>query len=436
MTLDVSDVPAFESERYMAPESETKARVSIFYTGSETVDDFWKTKAKNWKEAAEAFMDRKGDMKREASSLVQPGDTAEQKVRKIYDRVHSIRDLSYEDEVSEKEQEHLKLKDIYNVSDVLKNGYGHENSINRLFVALARAAGLDADILRVVDRRKGFFHKEVLSFSQFSDEVAEVKLNGVERFFSPATPFCPYGLLPWEYTDSVGLKWTNKEVSFILVSQVNPAASLTVRKAILQIEEDGQLRGELTVSLRGMEALRLRLQFRAKDDTERKKSLEDTLKEDLPSGATAELTKMGSWTESGPLDITFKLKIPEYAISTGKRLIVAGYPFQGSKGHAFQQSKRVHSVEFQNPWSELDDITVKLPDGCKVEKLPPPQTYNVPFAEYAEQVAPVQGGLRVQRKFVMHGTMVGNDMYSVLQDFYNHVKAGDDDQITLQTAAN
>ena len=84
-------------------------------------------------------------MEQAVAQIVQPGDSPETKVRKIYARTQQIRNLSFEREQEpSRKTEREKLADVRDAEDIWKRGYGRRIEITWLFLALVRAAGVEA----------------------------------------------------------------------------------------------------------------------------------------------------------------------------------------------------------------------------------------------------------------------------------------------------
>jgi hypothetical protein len=86
------------------------------------------------------------------------------------------------------------------------HGYAFNNEINYLFVAMARAAGLHASVVRLTDRRRAALDTTVLDASQLNATVVLVRMGDQNLYLDPATRFCPYGLVPWFETGVRGLE--------------------------------------------------------------------------------------------------------------------------------------------------------------------------------------------------------------------------------------
>jgi uncharacterized protein YfkK (UPF0435 family) len=438
ITLDAENLAAFEKEDYMPPEDELRARLVVFKRPQDFGDTekFWKEEGKNWRNNTEKFLDKKNAMRDEVNGLLNGANTPEEKLRRIYERVQKIENLTYAPEKTEKELQREKRRQNNNVEDVLKNGYGYHSQINRLFVALARAAGFDATVVRVTERDGAFFHKNILSTSQLDSDLALVRVDGKELYLSPATPYCPFGLLPWEDTNVEGIRDDKDGISFVNTGISRAADTVMARKADLTLQEDGTLTGQITATFTGMEALGRRLAARDHDDVERKKRIEDEVKGWLPTaGSTAELISIDKWESTEPLVVKANVRIPGYAAGMGKRVLLPAYTFQTTKGHAFQKSRRVQPIYFRTPWTDEDEINIKLPEGLQVENLPTKRDYKNGPIQYLSELTRNGSELKIHRRFVMDNVYFDQKYYEPLQQVFNMVKAGDDEQVVLKTGS-
>jgi len=131
----------------MPPENELKYRVDFIYSDETSLEKdpakFWKAEAKKQNGRVEDFVNKKKAMEQAVSQIVASGDSQDVKLQKIYARVQQIRNTSFEVQKTEQEQKRAKEKDVENVEDIWKRGYGNGVQLTWLFLALARAAGID-----------------------------------------------------------------------------------------------------------------------------------------------------------------------------------------------------------------------------------------------------------------------------------------------------
>ncbi|HJX84745.1 MAG TPA: transglutaminase domain-containing protein, partial [Candidatus Angelobacter sp.] len=160
--LELENVPAFEPDEQMPPE-ETYKQVVYFFTGYMGLPDFfWATQMRAMATDFEEFIGNHKEIRAAAEEATRGIPDPQEKLRKLYARAQQIRNLGYERERTESEDKKEDLKPSKNVVDILKHDYGFHNGISAYFVALARAAGFDAQIVVASSRRDRFFQKGLL----------------------------------------------------------------------------------------------------------------------------------------------------------------------------------------------------------------------------------------------------------------------------------
>lgn len=437
--LETQNVPAFQIEDFMPPENELKFRVDFVYSENNVEkepDKFWKKHGKKLNDSVESFIAKRRPMEQALTQIISPSDPPETKLQKIYARVQQVRNTSFEVEKTEQEQKREKQKDINNVEDLWKLGYGNARQINWLFVALARAAGFEAYSVYISSRSQYFFNPAMMNASQLNGDVALVKLNGKEVFCDPGSKFAPFGVLPWEETAVRGLRLDKDGGTWVLTATPQSSESRIERKADLKLADDGTLSGKLTVTFSGLEALWRRTEERNEDDTTRKKFLEDQIKEYIPVGIEVELTNKPDWNSSAPsLVATYDLKVPGWVSGTGRRALLPVGLFSASEKQLFEHADRVHPVYFQYPFEKLDDVTIQLPLGWQVSSIPKPVNQDAKAIVYLQSVNSDKGILHLTRALKSNLLIVEAKLYPLLRAFYQNVRTGDEEQIIVQPGA-
>lgn len=437
--LESQNIPAFQIEDYMPPQNELKYRVDFVYTEGaqeKEPDKFWKKEGKRLNDRVESFTGKRKAMEQALTEIVTPNDTPEIKLEKIYAKVQKLRNTSWETGKTEQEQKREKQKEINNVEDLWKRGYGDGRQINWLFLALARAAGFEAYSVFISSRSEYFFNPQLMNLNQLNGDVVLVKVNGKDVYCDPATAFAPFGLLSWPETGVRGLRLDKEGGSWVLTTLPQASESQVARKADLKLTQEGALEGKLTVTFSGLEALWRRIEERNEDATNRKKFLEDQVKEYIPVGIDVELTNQPDWGSStSALVAEFELKVPGWVSGAGRRALMPVGLFGAPEKHAFEHANRVHAIYFSYPSSKIDDVTVDLPLGWQVSSLPSVQDLDAKAAVYNLKVENNKGTLHLTRRLNMDLLMVEVKLYPTLRNFFQVVRTGDEQQIVLQPAA-
>ena len=430
------NVPAFIIEDHMPPRNELEYRVVFTYhdeVPESNVEKYWKQFDKKKNGQVEAFIDKRKAMEAALSSIVSPNDSPELKLQKIYARVQQIKNLSYLPRKSAEELKHEAIKENKDVEELWKKQYGTGWDLTWLFLALARAGGMEAYPCLVSGRSEYFFRKERVDGRELDANVVLVKVNGKERYFDPGAAFTPFGLLPWMETGVEGLRLDKDGGTWIQTPLPVSDDSEILRKADLKLTDQGDLEGKLTASFTGLEGLWRRIDERNQDETERKKFLEDEVKESIPAGSDVELTKQPEWSSSeAPLTAEFTVKVPGWASSAGRRALVPAALFCANEKHVFELSNRTWPVYFAFPYKATDELNIQLPAGWQVESTPKDEDKDLKGTEYSLKVDKSNGAVHIQRMLRSDILMVPKENYPVLRSFFQYVKSKDEQQVVLQ----
>jgi len=443
INLQASDIPAFEAEDYMPPENEVKSRVDFIYSEDpfeSDPDKYWKKVGKRLNDRLESFIGKRKAMEEAVASIVSPGDSPEVKLRKIYARVQEIRNTSYEAEKTEQEQKRSKEKELENVEAIWKKQYGNGYQLTWLFLALARAGGFEASGMYVPDRQNYFFDPRTMDGRRLDANVVVVKLNGKDVFFDPGAAFTPFGMLPWLETAVQGLKLDKEGGSWLGTSLPAASESQIQRKATLKLDDTGELEGKLTVTYTGLEASQRRVLERLADDTERRKFLEDEVKEAIPVACDVQLANQPDWKRSSPLVAEYTLKVTGWVSGAGRRALLPLGLFAAPEKHLFDHAHRVYPIYFEFPFQRSDDVSIDLPLGWQISTVPQPQTVDAKAIVYTLDAKNDKSTLHLNRVLTVDVLLLKAENYGVLRQVFQKVRTADEQQAVLlpgaSTAAN
>jgi len=380
--LELENQPAFKSEEYAAQVADLKPIVRFFYGGNELISSeaFWQKFGRIKFDESERFIGNRDSIRTAASAAIVGETDSEKKLHLLYSRAQTTRNLSFERRRTKQEDKKEELKPNENVGDVLDRGYGTHNDIARLFVALARGAGFDAEIVRAPNRKEFFFKPNYLVAGQLASEIVVVKLNGNDVFLDPGTAFCPFGLVRWIHTSDKGMRLDKSGGTFVVIPPATSDKSVLRRIAQVELGPDGSLKGTLDVEVKGNGALEQRLWALQEDEAGRRKGLEDEAKGWLPEGGIATVDSVQGWESTEePLQIHYKIEVPSFASQAGKRLLIPAALFRTTKQkQAFQHKERKYSVYFPFAHNEMDNVILQVPDGYTAESVPAAQDIKLP----------------------------------------------------------
>jgi hypothetical protein len=436
--LELTNVPPFRQEEQMPPTENYKASVRFFYgtTDKYGIRGFWTEKARWWSLGANNFIGDYRAIREAAATAIGSGTDPEEKLRKLYARVQQIRNLYWERERTDKEEKKEHLKENKSVADVLKHGYGNSYEISALFVAMARAAGFDASLILVASREHRFYSDEFLDSSQYNWTIAGVNLQGKNLLLDPATKFCPFGFVRWTNTATSALKIGKDTWNFIIMPSLGQDRAVVLRSAQVALDDQGSLKGHVTVTFEGGEALERRLLDLQTDETGRNKGLEEEVASWLPAQSIVKMTYSKGWKETGGSVIAdMEIEVPSYASKAGKRLLLPSSLFPTKQKSVFRPAERKYPVYFPSAFSELDETVIKIPAGYVAETIPESLEVRPDFGMYRNSTKVSEDQIVNTRGLFISQFMFKPAQYPELKEFFVKAEAADQSQAVLSPAS-
>lgn len=371
----MTNVPAFHEEPSMLPVNEVRSWMYIFYQNEDAKDskEYWKSISKAVYEGSNKSLKPNGDVESVTQQVVAGAATDDEKLHKIFDYTKTqIRNLTYSTNVSDDDWK--RARSAKSGGDVLKIKMGGSGDIDTLFGSMARAAGFDVRLAFSGDRSDLFFNPNTPNFRLMlgSSSIA-VKVGQDWKFFSPAEYYTPYGMLGWVEENQQALITDPKELIWQEIPLSPAERSMEKRSGKFKLLEDGSLEGEARIEYTGHRAALMKARNRGDSDTEKEKNLKELIKANIMSGAEVEkFTIENADDPEKPFVFTFKIRVPDYASKTGKRIFFQPNVFERSSKPRFISNSRKYEIYINYPYSEQDDITIELPAGFSLENADGP----------------------------------------------------------------
>jgi hypothetical protein len=433
--LIVNDIPALTDEEYQPPLDSFSYRLLFYYASQLTGGEFWQNEGKIWSKDVDRFANPSGKIRDAVAQLVAPGGTDDQKLEKIYAAVMQIDNTRFSREHSAQENKAQGLR-VKTAADIWEQKRGSDDEITRLFIAMARAAGLKAYAMIVTERDKNLWNTGYLDWNQFEDEIAIVSVGGKEQFFDPGQRYCDYGKLHWMHTQLMGIRQTDQGQAVTVTPAANYQDNSTMRVADLQLSADGQVKGVARITMNGVEALRWRQEALRTDEQEMKKKFEDEQQATVPAGVVVKMSHFLGLTDPGsPLMAVMDVN-GNMGTQTGKRIILPSALFEANVKPPFAAATRESPIDLRYPYIAQDDFKLELAPGLTVKNLP--TNAEVPLqavGKYRANYSSPENGYELSRIVAMGKTLFPTAQYGDLRDFYQKMGAQDQQQIVLERAA-
>ena len=218
-----------------------------------------------------------------------------------------------------------RLKRNNNADETIRRRYGTPREINRLFVAMLKAAGMDARVAELTTRDENFFHRSFADAFQFNSEVtAVIARNSSVQFYDPGTPYCPHGILSWEKEGVTALVYDRRDARFVETPVTDTAIDDKTAKLTIAAFADGRAEVRTETKLTGQQALELRNELIGLVPEEQRKLALRPARNLLPqasidesSVALSNLTNLGA-----PVELKYNFTAPQFVTRAGSRLLL------------------------------------------------------------------------------------------------------------------
>lgn len=437
----MENVPAIKEEVQMPPEDEIRSWLLLYYSNDTKGNsmDFWAR--------AGGYLARKWDIKdtlkpgkelKAAAAEITNGVTdPEEQLAKIFEFCKTkIKNISYDTTLTDEQKEEIKPNK--STADTYKKLQGTDLDINELFASLATALGFEARLAFGGDRSKKFFnanqaHESFIHFSSIA-----VRVNGRWKYYSPGDMFVPYGMLAWNEEETAVLLLNNKDFITTRTAQSEPELTRAKRTGRFALNDEGTLEGTVAIEYTGHLSTRFKEENYKESQNRREEILKESIKAQMSTAEVSEISIENVMDPEAPFVYKYRVKVPNYAQKTGKRLFLQPGFFEYGKQPMFSSATRKYSIFFHYPWSEVDDIEIQLPKGFTLDNADSPQPINeasgVTALKIGMSISPT-GVLKYKREFFFGqggATLFPPSVYAQIKNLFDAFNKVDSHTITLK----
>jgi len=434
--LDMTDVPPAPDEEWMPPLWSILYKVVFYFQTGTTVDAFWGEVIKSWSREVDHFAEPTKAIHEAVDGIVAPGDSEQEKARKLYKAVQEVDNTDFSRKKGEAELKQLRLKAAKRAEDTWSQKSGSREDIALLYLAMLRAAGLTAYAMRVVNRDRALFAPGYFNQGQLDDTIVILSLNGKEVVADPGEKMCPFLTMHWKHSLASGIRQAAGGGGVATSPMQTYSENKLLRTAEIALDSHGGIAGDLTFSMTGQEALRWRQDALSQDQDELKHRFDHWIQEMVPDGVEARIDHFqGLDDPDASLTATAKVR-GTMGTATAKRVLLPACFFETHAQHPFvNQESRLESVDMHFGEQVNDHVVYRLPAGLAVEGAP--EDTKIVWEGHAALIAKAVAApsqVTMNRSIARAFTFAKPEEYQDLRGFYQKVAAADQQQLVLTTS--
>lgn len=372
VTTSLSNVPAFADEPDSPSDEELKQWMLLYYSPESNPDlkKYWPKLGKQLHGEFNQKIKVNGDVKALATEAVGDASTPEQKLDRIAEFCRTkIKNVSFLTAgITAEEKSNFKRPDKTTSADTAKRRMGFPEDINYLFAAMAQAQGFEVRGVQGSTQLSALMRPNLPDPYLLRSEFVAVKLADEWKYFNLDNPYRPAGMVEWDEESVPALLLDNKEPVLFQMPASRPDINSTKRKAALKLHEDGSLTGQITVTVQGHSATRLKSSLEEKSEAKRIEDVEETIRMTHGDVELSEVRIENVTDPLKPLVYSYQMTVRNYAEKTGKRLFFQPAFFRHGLPARFVAQERKNPILFRHPFQEEEEVVIELPSDYSLEK--------------------------------------------------------------------
>jgi transglutaminase-like putative cysteine protease len=446
--LTIRNLEPFRKEALMPPEPEFRGSITVVFTHPWLRQLGLKA---SWQDIgafsgivfAEAIKPQKSVIAK-ATELTGKSVSPTEMVAHIYRFVQNeITNLNYDNSpaLAPAKKKRARSGEPQTPAQTLERRSGDSWDVTLLFASLVRATGLDTRLGMSADREKTRDIKSSKGWVLADRRMVAVNFGERFGFYTPGERFVPCGVLD-KKDEGVDVFISNeREWKWGETPVAKPADTQTHRRGLFTLDEDGSLRGDVTIEYTGHRAMEARETFYGKSIEEGLTLLRQKLTERLVTGEPSDLEWVNAQDNNQPLIMRYKLHVPGYAEATGSRLLVPLNCFTVNSPAVFAAEERQFPITIPFAEQYVDEIEITLPPGYVLDGASAPSrvgTIATPVnSNYSVKYQPKTRTLQYRRDYVMGADGIlsfRSEGYSGFRQLFDHIHRSDLHQVVLKQA--
>jgi tetratricopeptide (TPR) repeat protein len=317
--------------------------------------------------------------------------------------------------------------------DVLINKIGDCKDVTTLSIAMLKELGIDAYLTLVGTTHHNSPVHFLPSIDIFDHVITRVTINNETKYFDHTAKNYPFQSVPLGDIGAYNLTIFDESQPMYLNAENFPPSNI-IRKGNIEILSDKSVIVELHNMKSGYYSAQMRHVYRELDDTNRKKSLTESIGSHISNVTLIEYDMPAIDSLNYQFFYDYQYKADAYIKETGSFLFFA-FPWSEniSQTAALSYETRDYPIEY---WisGNLNEQTfeITLPDDFEVVEMLPEKHYENNYASYSFRMRKEGKTIYVERRLEALKRKVLPEDYEMFKAFYNQIVAADETLLLLK----
>jgi transglutaminase-like putative cysteine protease len=317
---------------------------------------------------------------------------------------------------------------------VLTHLYGDCKDMATLIVAMAEAAGIDADPVLISTWQNGQMDTTLVSPAQFNHAIAVATLSdSTTVWMDPTDKQTAFGELPWYDQNRLVLVVDDDSSKALLITTPGTGQeNQSSREWNLILDDSGRWAGSVSMRFVGTPARNLRLLLRKKPDFVHSDWCEQELLKRFPGADVSEYAIHGLDKINQPLQIDIHFSTGICSDSTlAYTVFQPGTWSQYDWHRLFAPTERFSDIAIEYSLIILDEAHIQYPVTWAMISKPASVSRSEPFGGYYFRIRADSNRIEYKRYFRISEPRIHRSQYDRFRNFLNEVAWRDCEPVIL-----
>ncbi len=369
--VSMTNIPGLKDEPYMPPKDVVRAWMLVYPDSGADDNSYWARFA-GFREDWYKFFEPGKEIKNILPQIIGDASTPEEKLSRIFKFCRNeIHNVTFDPSILPDERADI-YEETKTAKDTLKEKRGGSGNINTLFGALATAAGFEARYVFTGNRSKFFFNPQQANSRFVHFSVIAVNAGSGWNFYDPGNRFTPEGMLSWHDEKEFALMLGKNSFIWTKTPLSGYEKTVSSRNGKFKLLEDGTLEGTVKGEYTGHLSEHHKLLNYDDSPNKREERLRDSITNRMSTAEVFDIKIENYNDPEKPFSYEYKIRVPNYAQRTGKRLFLQPGFFEYGVKPVFSSASRKYDIYFSYPWTVKDNIAIEVPEGYELDSADTP----------------------------------------------------------------
>ena len=306
---------------------------------------------------------------------------------------------------------------------------GNVAEINLILVSMLRMSGLEANPVLLSTRDNGVALFPNTTFLNYV--IAAVTINGKRYLLDATDKISEPNFIPIRTLNQYGiLIKNNKETEEIeLMPKTN---SHLITSIMATIETNGDVNGKLRNQYMEYNAYL----FKEKNAGYTTESQIERLQKQNQGLEVADYNLQNSNDFSKPIVENYTFKSTNNVEIIADKMYVSPFLFLTMEENPFKQEDRKYPVDFMFPHQNKFNISIKIPEGYTIDKLPDAKAVAMPdnLGSMRYTISANNNQIQMFYTFDINNAVIGAEYYEILKNFYKEIINKQTEKVVLKKA--